>query len=440
MKNKILIIAIVLGVIFPFLTSCLKNDDTTTSSVTKITKFYLTNDSIDGITNYTFTIDNDSNVIYNEDSLPYLTPLDSMIPYIYGSTLDSIVINDSVYYNSSDTVVVDFTHPITIRTVATDNVSKRTYTVRVNRHQVDPYLYIWKGINSEIYNGATTQQQAVYFNYVLNLYVNTGSEIQLYTSRDGFNWESHTVSGLIPSVNIKYIAKTDSSLYMSNGTNVYSSNNGIDWHEITPSGVAIDHLLFGMNGQIFALGKIADTYVIASSTDGMNWNSLGNILSGFPISDEGICVDKDPSGVYRAFLACGTDKNGNLLNSIWSTEDGIYWANINVSGDGGLMPRKDVGIVQYDDGLMMFGGSDASGLVNDQQLFSPDHGINWETPENKMAIDSTFQYTNYQMRYAPCVVKDSSNYIYIIGGKNGSVFLHSVYRGRKNAEMPGFKI
>ena len=74
------VLMIIVGV---FMSACTDTtDSTTTSTTTTITRFYLKNDSVTGLNKTVFTIDNDSNVIYNVDSLPYLSDIDSLIPFI----------------------------------------------------------------------------------------------------------------------------------------------------------------------------------------------------------------------------------------------------------------------------------------------------------------------------------------------------------------------
>ena len=73
----------ILGMFFLmlFATSCLDNSSTSSiliSDEAKITKFYLYSDSIEGIDDYMFTIDNDSMLIYNYDSIDYGTRIDSL--------------------------------------------------------------------------------------------------------------------------------------------------------------------------------------------------------------------------------------------------------------------------------------------------------------------------------------------------------------------------
>ena len=208
------VLMIIVGV---FMSACTDTDDsTTTSKTTTITRFYLKNDSVTGLNKTVFTIDNDSNVIYNVDSLPYLSDVDSVIPSIYSAiTLSAVYLNDTTLYTGKDTL--DFTKPVKITTIATDKKTTRTYTVKVNVHQVDPDLYEWEGIKSEIYQGATVEQKALLFSNTMHLFVKTTTEFKRYESVDGKSWTGSTVTGLPLASSLKgMIATKDEMLLVYN--------------------------------------------------------------------------------------------------------------------------------------------------------------------------------------------------------------------------------
>lgn len=80
-----------------FVSACTENkNDPATSSTTSITKFSLKSIKVPTLNKTVFTIDNVTSTIYNVDSLPYLSDIDSLIPTIYGATLSSVYINDNV--------------------------------------------------------------------------------------------------------------------------------------------------------------------------------------------------------------------------------------------------------------------------------------------------------------------------------------------------------
>ena len=91
--------------------SCVRNDDASTSTISEdaiITNFYLYSDSIKNIDDYRFTIDNDSMLIYNYDSIAYGTRIDSL-SFVITPNFSAVYVNDSINFTKSSGVVLDFT-------------------------------------------------------------------------------------------------------------------------------------------------------------------------------------------------------------------------------------------------------------------------------------------------------------------------------------------
>ena len=197
--------------------SCKKDDDDNTVVTTKITSFYLKNDSIEGLSDIEFTIDNDSNVIYNKDSAEYGIRVDSVWPIIGASSLESITINDTLDYSREDTVFMDFTKPVTIRTVsAADPEQKRTYTVKVKVHQVDPDTFIWRALSFDIYAENPTSERAVYLNDEIKLLI-MADKARCYSSPDGKEWTGADATGLPQTFDADHVIASGKSLYYGEG-------------------------------------------------------------------------------------------------------------------------------------------------------------------------------------------------------------------------------
>ena len=95
-----------------FATSCLDNAGTSSTLISdeaKITSFYLYSDSIEGIDDYVFTIDQDSMLIYNYDSIDYGTRIDSL-SFVLNPKFSSVYINDTLDYYNLTEVYLDFTN------------------------------------------------------------------------------------------------------------------------------------------------------------------------------------------------------------------------------------------------------------------------------------------------------------------------------------------
>ena len=109
----------------------------------------------------------------------------------------------------------------------------RTYTVKVNVHQVDPDLYEWEGIKSEIYQGATVEQKALLFSNTMHLFVKTTTEFKRYESVDGKSWAASTVTGLPLASSLKGMITTKDEMLLVYNHELYRSTNGSAWSKLT---------------------------------------------------------------------------------------------------------------------------------------------------------------------------------------------------------------
>lgn len=406
-----------------------KGSSSTKSSVTTLTRFYLSNDSVlKGLSKTTFTIDNDKNVIHNADSLPYLCKTDSLIPTMYGSTLQSITINDTVSYSGNDTI--DFTRPVTVTTVATDGKSTRTYIVTVNVHQIDPDAYNWAGIKSEIFGDlAAIGQKTVFCQGRLNLFVATSGEMVVFTSPDGITWTRHSVSGLPVGTSVDGIVANNGKFHAVAGGKLYTADSPDTWTEAAAAD-NITRLAFAMNGKLYAFGETDGTRTMFERDTA--WRDLGALPDKFPASGFAVCVDAEPSGKKRAYIVGGQTADGTTLGTVWSSENGAYWANLAANKEW-FTPRYGAAVVQYAEGLMLIGGADENGIRDDRQWYSPDYGLTWQTPDDKALLPDL-----WVSRHGHSVAMDEQRYLYIVGGQTAGDVLSDVWKGRKNSEMPGF--
>ena len=416
--------------------SCKKDDTNGSVITTEITSFYLKNDSIEGLEDIIFTIDNDSNVISNSDSAEYGLRVDSAWPIIGSGAMGSIVIyhgEDSLYYSREDTMYLDFSKPVKIHTISVDGEQDRMYTVNVKVHQVDPDTIVWRSIETQIYEEDPTSEKAIYVGDEIKLLV-VSDRVRCYTSSDAKNWEESEAQGLPTTFNADMTIGSDTRLYYGEGDKLYSSNDGATWEESTLTGIEIKNMLFYMDGYLYAYATMEGEDCIARcAEDSTAWEYSSRIPTRFPVTGAGVCVENGPTGKPRAFLVGGRDAGGNLLSTLWSTEDGSYWANLTLGGEW-FSPREGVALVQYAGGLMMFGGQDANGICEeDFQLYSPDYGLTWRTPDSKALI--SIPYAN---KYYISPITLSDGFIYLIGGRRNGEFAKSAISGVCYGSLPGF--
>ena len=425
-----------------FTTSCLDNGGTTSTAISdeaKITSFYLYSDSIEGIDDDVFTIDNDSMLIYNYDSIDYGTRIDSL-SFVLNPRFSSVYINDTLDYYNLTEVYLNFTNGVKFTVVASDEKTSADYFVKVNVHQVDPDTFIWQGVKSEVFAGYAMTEKALWINDRLLYFAIVDNDLIVNESVDGVKWESLEVSGLdidFSAIDLRYLVGYEDFVCFYYDGELYKSADGATWTSEVITGIAVEYLLFSMEGKVF--GVTADGGL--ARLDGADWVDLGRLPSDFPVDGAAVLVAKAPSGKERVFVVGGIDSKGKFLSTVWSSETGEYWSELS-GGIERFSPRAYATLAQYGGGLMLFGGmmqgedsESNSMVVKDAQMFSKDFGLTWGEPKAKSAISDL-----YVPRYGHSAVVVPNGYIYLIGGKSSSARSNNdVWRGLNYASLPGFR-
>ncbi len=419
------------------------------------------NDSIPNINSAVFTLEYDTllhdSVIVNLDSLPYQTRIDSVFPTF---SFQSSAVAYLIFENPADTVTVtgtdtiDFSHSVKVRNYASDHIAYKDYPIKVNVHKVEPELYVWKKINEGITSNTGSAQKAILFNNTFFFYINNGVKNYLYTSPDGTNWSSATITGLPLFNPLKYMIQFNGKLYLIDdiGTSIYTSTDGSNWTKTDYS--AKDYkfkaLLYSLNSKLWAItqSKSDGSYHFSNTTDGTFGDEGELIPDNFPIGDFAAISFFSRTGKARALVIGGYTSNGDLLKSSWSTEDGSYW--INFSSENATLDSLEAGasIISYDKKLLLFGGKYRDNVLMDDYLVSIDEGLSWSTPDtlyNRLrepiinGTDTT--YINYEPRtYQSVIVQNpnlsdkssNANRIYIIGGQTRNQIFTDVWTGKLN--------
>jgi len=115
----------------------------------------------------------------------------------------------------------------------------------------------------------------------------------------------------------------------------------------------------------------------------------------------------------------GQDSNGNLLNDVWSSSDGVNWTQVTASAS--WSPRADHTVVVFNNKMWLMGGSTISGTwmsgkAND--VWYSSDGINWTQAVASAPWQERYRHTS--------VVFD--NKIWVIGGgTNGGGWLNDIW-------------
>lgn len=421
-------------------TSCLDKGETSSTIISDeavITKFYLYSDSIKDIDEYVFTIDNDSMLIYNYDSIDYGTRIDSL-SFVINPKFSSVYINDTLDYYNLTEVYLNFTNGVKFTVVAADKKTSADYYVKVNVHQVDPDTFIWKGVKSEVFAGDALSAKAVYFGEKLVYMAVVDNKLLLYESVNGSDWSVvEPIGVVVEKLDVNNLLATENYLYLFVDGKLYQSVDAEVWTLIECSGKEIEYLLFAMSNKIYAVAT--DRSMVR--LDGAEWVDLGTLPLNFPVKGGAVLVAAAPSGKERVFVVGGIDAEGNYLSSVWSSENGEYWSDM-TGGKQLFTPRAYAAVAQYGGGLMLFGGhgkpegsvTDVK-VVEDAQIFSKDFGLTWSESKDKSTIGDL-----YVPRYEHSAVVTPAGYIYLIGGRTSAEgTINDVWMGVNYASLPGFR-
>jgi len=437
-----------------FLNSCLGDDYVTDTSNNPcfVSLSFLKNDSVPNLENAVFTLVFDEtihdSIIVNLDSLPYQTRIDSVyavFSFKSSSACYLIFDNDSLVTYSSGNPI-DFTKVSQIKNIASDGVTERTYYIKVNVHQVDPELYVWKKLIDNVYSFTAQDQKAIYFKGKIYFFVSSNAGNFLYNSTNGTSWTEYTINGLPPLATFQDIQIfNDTTLFLTqNNSNLYFSTDGINWSIYQYADFQFSSLLFVMNNQLWAIVNTINDgkYRSASSNDGSYWQLNNEIPANFPISNFTSISFYSRTKTPKALVINGTSVDNQPLGTRWSTENGSYWVDFSIEDKSLDSLDQGAPVIFYDDKLFILGRNKEKTEKNYFRQ-SIDEGLSWQIPDsNYNYLPEDFQARHYSSFFVfnprPYDKTDkkeqieASNRIYIIGGKNSSGWFSDVWTGKVN--------
>lgn len=387
-----------------------------------------------------FTIDNDKGTIYNIDSLPYNTRVDSLYPAIRFYSSDGFIVNDTLTYTpySGITKAVNFTKKVKVLNVASDGKSKKEYTIDLRVHKVNPYEYRWTKLTDRIAANVYENQRAILFKEKYLLFTGSAAANYLYTSVNALTWEQKSISGLptgisFQSVDTFNVTKNpaNNTIYLVSDNAVYTSADGTVWVKAADNNYAYKALLGQLQNKLYAIAqnKTTNAYQIIASTDGITWSEIYTpTVNSFPIADFGVTTFILKNGLSRMVVVGGKNQNGVKLNSRWTT-DGENWVKLeNLKSP--FTEISGTAIAHYGSRLLLLGGTDKMESLGDsvfQFRNSLTEGLSWEKP-NVTLLDKSYQYR----QGASVIVNSKERAFYIIGGRNKDGELADVWKIKVN--------
>lgn len=451
-----------------FLTSCdwLDTEEAEVSAIpTFVSLTFGSNDSIPNIDDAVFTVSWDSlmndSIIVNLDSLPYQTRIDSVFPKFTFSSSSAAFLYlrdslgtgiDTIAITGTDTI--DFTRVIKVKNIASDQIHEKTYPIKVNVHQVNPYLYLWKRNVESIYSQTASMQKAISRNDSIFFYVSSGVNNYLYVNKIGQSWKESKVTGLPAYCELNNITQFNNKFYLINDSvDIYSTFDCYNWKKeiVSNSDYKFISFLYALNGKLWAIAKLNSdqSYRFVYSENGTQWNVGNQIPANFPVGEFAALSFNTKNNKSKAIVLGGYSADGRLLNNVWSTENGSYWLDFTVENVT-LDSLSGATILPYDDRLLLFGGMNKSGkIVETNFMESLDDGLSWRIPDTTynqlrevVVTNSKTTYIKYEPRSfqsaLKIVVKNeakgySDHFIYLIGGRDEKAKVYrDVWIGKLN--------
>lgn len=247
MKSKVVLF--VTGYILLVLSSCLNSDEIEyeISRDPQIASFSLSHDSISGLSDVKFVIDQVEGLIYNGDSLPFGTDIDQKLwaTITFSTAVTEVEIRQQatdetiLWTGNTEKDSINFTKPLEIKTTAMDGFTTKRYLAKLNVHQVLPDTMEWRNIvTNGVFPGETIQEQKVVVypegGNTLWMYAKTNSGWELRTANieTPANWTEQTSVFSYDDINISQMTVIGDYIFAPGiDGSLYFSTDGKEWQE-----------------------------------------------------------------------------------------------------------------------------------------------------------------------------------------------------------------
>lgn len=449
MKSKIFLL--ITGCFAVLLSSCLGDSGYDSyyevDKNCQITEFSLSSDSVSGLSDVKFTIDQLNGRIMNLDSMPFGTEIEKVICTVkYGSYVTKLEViqeatGDTVDWNAEDSL--DFSKPVKFITSSYDGLTKRVYVAQVNIHQVVPDSMVWHQYTTSMLPSGAINQKVISFSdgitdyYYMYVQPSANAAYQLYRSKqsDAQTWEELPLTG-IPDGKALFsqISMLGHLYYVITSDGVlYSSSDAANWQLVgnTPKLKALLGSVGESANQPAVLSAIIEdesglTFA-AMNVEG-EWEKGQIVPENFPV--EGF----SSASIYlmytnRILIVGGKSVNGQLQNTSWATMNALDWAEQTDSYGDYFTKRQGTMMAYYDNMFYLIGGIDESGKPQKDIYRSSDYGVTWNYIDTLVVLPAS-----YQARGFASMLVDKDNYLMIFGGKTtvGGADLNDIWKGRIN--------
>ena len=387
---------------------------------------------------FAMTINQRDNTIENRDSLPYGSRLSAVLATI---SFDGSMIKYRekgsnagwTAYNSTDSL--DLTKPLELYLTSNDELSSRTYYLKVNVHKQEGDSLYWDQCEEEVeVLKEMTDMKAFALDDKLMVLGRKATGIVL-AIRSGIEsqgtWESEQTTNLPAEVDLQTLRQQNDQFYISTSDGkILSSTDARDWQQIGTSYSSGLTLVEKTEDYFYAVTTSEGKMLC--SADAITWEEEElDTESMLPVSDITALTLQQANGSLRIVMVGQREESTNCVvwNKMWnegwkSHENDAEWIYFPITPDNQIpCPRlKYLNLLRYDGKCIIFGGAsqDGSRKALDAMYVSQDYGITWRP--------SSMHHMPIQLEgIEGCItsIVDKNNYIWIITNAQ-------VWRGRLN--------
>ena len=361
-----------------------------------------------------FSVDLNTGVIFNADSLPKGTKVSKLVPVItFANTMTQADltfnkenrVDTTVNYLTNSTDTIDFTYPVRLDVTAQDGTSKFTYTIKVNVHTQEPDSLMWQKLATStlpsLYENPVAQKTVYRNETAYSLIEEYNGQYTLSNCRDlnEGNWQKDILDlGVTPNV-ASFTASDNNFSMLTTNQELLISEDGLTW---TATGENWVSIIGAYGNYILGIKDKEGTYYHSQYPAEEGYVETA-VESGFPIFNSSVLgvIDTEWAAKPIAILACGLTEDNVLSAEVWAY-DGNQWAVIN---EGVLPALESPMMARYVvyrstmqlfterefDVWLLFGGKDESGAVNRNLYMSYDNGVHWVLASDLMQLPETME-------------------------------------------------
>ncbi|MDH8702643.1 hypothetical protein M2138_002011 [Dysgonomonadaceae bacterium PH5-43] len=406
MKFKTILYIFICSFVLVNMTSCLGDDDDENfiSKDSHLIYMSFSSREITALNSTSFSIDNVRNIIYNQDSLPYLTDIENksvLLTYTTGSNSSNFEVtidNEATFFKSGDSIAIDQINHINIYAI---NGDKKTYAFNLNIHKVDPDSIQYKLIDEDVDilawgTNKTISTEDSYLTYIKK----DNDLIYLFEWNNDFSeYTQQTLTGLPFNTIISNIQLANNGVFYSNTTDgaLCSSTDGVNW-SVMNFDYPVKAVLGSIDGFLCLIFEQGEYLSLGAYSE--NNISYGDKLpENFPTENFSIVNKNNSLYIYGG------------LTSVWATDNGKHWVSLD-NPNQNYPDIKNGNAFTYDNKTYYIGGILPDGTYNSTIYTSLNGGLVWDTEGSNTKAPESFV-----LREGASVVTDNK-YFYIIGGNN----------------------